>query len=58
MTVDEFKDFELIKILIDKLGVKKSWQDYTDFIIYNNLSKINGDIIRNEGFFKSLKKEV
>ncbi len=57
MTVDEVKDFELIKILIDKLGTKKSWQEYTDYIIYNNLFEINGDIIRNEGLLKSLKKD-
>jgi spore coat polysaccharide biosynthesis protein SpsF len=58
MTVDEVKDFELIKILIDRLGAKKSWQEYTDFIIRNNLSKINGNIIRNEGLLKSLKKDL
>ena len=57
MTVDEVQDFELIKILIHKLGAKKSWQEYTDFIISNNLSKINDDIIRNEGLLKSLKKD-
>ena len=57
MTVDEVQDFELIKILIHKLGTKMSWQEYTDFIISNNLSKINDDIIRNEGLLKSLKKD-
>ena len=57
MTVDEVQDFELIKILIRKLGTKKSWLEYTNFIIYNNLTKINDDIIRNEGLLKSLKKD-
>ena len=57
MTVDEVQDFELIKILIHKLDTKMSWQEYTDFIISNNLSKINDDIIRNEGLLKSLKKD-
>ena len=57
MTVDEVQDFELIKTLILKLGTQMSWQEYTDFIISNNLSKINDDIIRNEGLLKSLNKD-
>ena len=50
MTVDEFKDFELISILIEKLGVNKTWMEYTNYIISNNLFKINNKIIRNEGY--------
>jgi spore coat polysaccharide biosynthesis protein SpsF (cytidylyltransferase family) len=57
MTVDETEDFELIKILIEKLGVEKSWSDYTNYIIDNSLDKINNNIIRNEGLLKSLKKD-
>jgi len=57
MTVDEFNDFELIKVLINKLGTKKSWKEYTNYIITNNLFEINKGIIRNEGLLKSLKKD-
>lgn len=57
MTVDEPRDFELIKILINKLGVDKSWKDYTNYIIENKLDKINDQIIRNEGLLKSLKND-
>lgn len=57
MTVDEPKDFDLIKILINNLGIKKTWLAYTNYIIENNLMKINGEIIRNEGYLKSLKKD-
>lgn len=57
MTVDESKDFDLIEILIDKLGVEKSWIEYTNYIIENNLTKINDQIIRNEGLLKSLKND-
>ena len=57
MTVDEVEDFKLIEILIQKLGAEKSWMDYTNYIIDNNLAKINDDIIRNEGLLKSLKKD-
>jgi len=57
MTVDEVEDFKLIEILIHKLGAEKSWMDYTNYIIDNNLGKINDEIIRNEGLLKSLKKD-
>jgi spore coat polysaccharide biosynthesis protein SpsF len=57
MTVDESSDFELIEILVNKLGVKKSYLEYTNYIIENNLTKINNQIIRNEGLLKSLKND-
>ena len=57
MTVDEPSDFEVLKILIDELGIEKSWSDYTNYIIENDLMKINGQIVRNEGLLKSLKGE-
>tara|TARA_B100000768_G_scaffold161498_1_gene161620 strand:+ start:1687 stop:2448 length:762 start_codon:yes stop_codon:yes gene_type:complete len=57
MTVDEPKDFDLINKLITNLGTDQSWLEYTKYIINNNLSSINGNIIRNEGFLKSLKND-
>jgi spore coat polysaccharide biosynthesis protein SpsF (cytidylyltransferase family) len=57
MTVDESKDFELINILINDLGTDKTWQEYTNYIIQNNLKEINDSIIRNEGLLKSLKND-
>lgn len=54
MTVDEIIDFELISTLINNLGSDKSWKEYTNYIIENELTKINGSIIRNEGYFNSL----
>ena len=57
MTVDETKDFDLIKVLIDDLGTNKTWLEYTDFIIENDLNKINNSIIRNEGLLKSIKND-
>ena len=57
MTVDETKDFNLIKILIKDLGTDKTWLEYTNHIIKNDLNKINNSIIRNEGFLKSLKND-
>jgi len=57
MTVDESKDFELISILINELGTDKTWLEYTNYIIQNNLTEINDSIIRNEGLLKSLKND-
>jgi len=39
------------------LGIEKSWIKYTNYIIENNLTKINDKIIRNEGLLKSLKND-
>jgi spore coat polysaccharide biosynthesis protein SpsF (cytidylyltransferase family) len=58
MTVDELEDFYLIQKLIGQLGTDKSWLDYTNHIIQNDLAKINGKIVRNEGYKKSLKNDV
>ncbi|EKT3956840.1 cytidylyltransferase domain-containing protein [Flavobacterium psychrophilum] len=57
MTVDEPRDFDLIQILIKKIGIDKDWLEYTNYIIDNNLTTINSAIIRNEGFIKSLKND-
>ncbi|WP_207220065.1 cytidylyltransferase domain-containing protein [Emticicia agri] len=57
MTVDEEKDFLLVKNLIEQLGTDKTWLAYTNFIIENNLDNINGGIIRNEGYLKSINNE-
>ena len=58
MTVDEHKDFELIEELITNLGTKCDWLTYTHYIINNELNKLNCNIIRNEGFLKSLKNDL
>ena len=57
MTVDEPKDFELIKVLIKDLGTNKTWLEYTSHLIKNDLNKINNSVIRNEGLLKSLKND-
>lgn len=57
MTVDEIRDYELIKIVIENQGVDKSWKEYVEFIISNKLNTINDTIVRNEGYLKSLNKD-
>ena len=57
MTVDEPRDFDLIKLLIDTLGTEKSWLEYTNYMIDNDLTTMNDQIIRNEGLQKSLRND-
>jgi spore coat polysaccharide biosynthesis protein SpsF len=57
ITVDEANDFELINKVITQLGFNKSWFEYTEYIINNKLVELNGNIIRNEGYLKSLKND-
>ena len=57
MTVDEQKDFELINKIISELGTKQTWLEYTEYIIKNKLANLNSNIIRNEGYLKSLKND-
>ena len=58
MTVDESKDFELISIIVNDLGTNKTWLEYANYIIKNDLVKINDSVIRNEGLLKSLKNDI
>ena len=57
MTVDEIRDFELIKRLIEEIGVDQTWLKYTNYVIENDLGIINNSIIRNEGLKTSLKND-
>lgn len=58
LTVDEKKDFEVIKFLIEKSKPTASFLDYIGLLIKNpKIMKKNMDIIRNEGLLKSLKND-
>lgn len=58
LTIDEQVDYELVKLLIEKFGDKQSWQVYADAVLSNqNLKKINGHIVRNEGYIKSISND-
>ncbi len=58
LTVDEQRDFELIKHLIEKLGDDKPWKNYIEYLMLNpELTKINSDIKRNEGYQKSIEND-
>lgn len=57
LTVDEKPDFVVVEQLVENLGIDATWQEYTNYYIENNIAKLNADIIRNEGYLKSLKKD-
>ena len=58
LTVDEENDFKVINLLISKIGIDKSWLDYTKLYIQDNdINSLNKNIIRNEGYLNSLKKD-
>ncbi|CAA0142322.1 glycosyltransferase family protein [Tenacibaculum maritimum] len=58
MTVDEPSDFKVISKLIEELGEKDSWVNYAELYLKDSeINKINKNIIRNEGYLKSIKKD-
>ena len=58
MTVDEKADLNAIRKLIDELGISSTWEEYAEYIIKHYDSIGNTDIIRNEGYQKSLTKDT
>ena len=58
MTVDEKADLIAIRKLIDELGISSTWEEYVEYIIKHSDSIGNTDIVRNEGYQKSLKKDT
>jgi len=58
LTVDEPEDFEVVKLIIEKIGLDKDWKEYTDFYLSNKeINELNGSSKRNEGYDKSLKED-
>jgi len=59
MTVDEPNDLVVINKLVDKLGLNENWQNYTKLYLNDkNIRSANDFIIRNEGYIKSIKKDL
>lgn len=57
MTVDEFADLKTIELLVSELGINSGWQDYTKFLLENRERLSNTQLIRNEGYLKSISKD-
>lgn len=54
LTVDEQKDFEVVSLLVNKLGEEKGWFEYADYYENNyEIKELNFNIKRNEGFRKT-----
>ena len=57
LTVDEMQDFDAINLLINKLGTNSNWIDYTNYILKNVTEFTNQNILRNEGYLRSIQKD-
>lgn len=58
ITIDEPEDFEVIKILIEQLGIEKSWKEYIDYLLaHPDVYAINHKFGYNEGYAKSLQND-
>jgi len=57
MTVDEAADFEVIKAVITVLGKEATWLEYTNYLLESEIANLNSEIVRNEGYLKSLKND-
>ncbi|MFT7900755.1 MULTISPECIES: cytidylyltransferase domain-containing protein [Flavobacteriaceae] len=58
MTVDELNDFKVISKLIEKLGEEDNWENYAELYLKDSeINKINKNIVRNEGYLRSIKKD-
>ena len=58
ITVDEKRDFELIKALIENVGTDKHCSDYIAYLdAHNEIKELNSSIMRNEGYAKSLAND-
>jgi len=58
MTVDEESDFEVIKKLINKLGIHRPWLEYAEYLDSNSsIRSVNEKITRNEGYTKSINSD-
>lgn len=58
ITIDEPEDYEVIKSLIEKLGINCTWKEYIDFLInHQELLSLNNKYSYNEGYIKSLQND-
>lgn len=58
ITIDEPEDFEVIKALIENLGIERNWKEYIDYLLaHKDLYSINSRFTYNEGYAKSLKND-
>lgn len=58
ITIDEPEDFEVIKALIQNLGIDKTWKEYIDYLYaHPEIKALNSRFKNNEGYEKSIKND-
>ena len=58
ITIDEPEDFEVIKNLIEHLGIGKDWKTYIDYLLnHKDVYSINSKFSNNEGYAKSIAND-
>jgi len=58
LTVDEPQDFEVIKKIVEDLGLDQDWKTYADYYLNNTqIKQLNNTIVRNEGYQKSINQD-
>ena len=58
ITIDEPEDFEVIKALIQNLGIDKPWKEYIDYLYaHPGIKALNSRFRNNEGYEKSIKND-
>jgi spore coat polysaccharide biosynthesis protein SpsF len=59
LTVDERPDYEVIRRLVLELGIYADWKTYADMYLGTaDIKHLNYSTVRNEGYLKSLKKDI
>lgn len=58
LTVDEPQDLEVIRHIVNDLGLEKDWKSYADYYLNNPQIKVlNNTIVRNKGYQKSIDQD-
>lgn len=58
LTLDEPEDFEVLKALIENVGLHAPWKVYIDYLLeHKDLYAINSRFTYNEGYAKSLQND-
>mgnify|MGYP003521057549 CR=1 FL=1 len=58
ITIDEPEDFEVIKALVENIGIEKGWKEYIDYLLdHKELYAINSRFANNEGYAKSIAND-
>lgn len=58
ITLDEPEDFEVLKALINELGIGKYWKEYIDYLLsHPEIKSLNSKFGYNEGYDKSVNND-